>query len=46
MPKYTFLAICYEYSVVPDIALENEKVRAAVLAADVVTLASVLNSEF
>lgn len=46
MSLYAFKALCEHYGVTPKDALQNKAVEAAVLAEDVVRLATVLNTEF
>lgn len=44
--KYLFISICTAHTVLPEIALENEAVIAAIKADDVAALEHALESEF
>jgi len=46
MKKYEFYAICGEYLIDVDVALENEKVREALRSEDEKALITALESEF
>lgn len=46
MNKFIFLIICHEFAIDPDIAMENEHVKDAVIFNDEQQLRQILTEEF
>lgn len=46
MKRYEFIVLCEHYGIAPAIALENEKVRAALKARDDAEVERLLREEF